>query len=62
MSIISKIFGSSGKKENSGSPQEAIQHLKETEEMLQKKSDFLEKKIEQEIAFAKLNGSKNKRG
>ena len=60
MSLISKIFG---KKDGKAvSPQEAIQKLRETEEMLQKKSDFLEKKIEQEIAIAKKNGTKNKRG
>lgn len=59
MSLISKIFG---KKDGKAcSPQEAIQRLRETEEMLQKKSDFLEKKIEQEIACAKKNGTKNKR-
>lgn len=59
MSLISKIFG---KKDGKAvSPQEAIQKLRETEEMLQKKSDFLEKKIEQEIAIAKKNGTKNKR-
>ena len=62
MSFISKIFGP-GKKDGSGpNPQDAIQGLRETEEMLQKKSDFLEKKIEQELTFAKKNGTKNKRG
>lgn len=59
MSLISKMFGKKGN--NAPSPQEAIQRLRETEEMLQKKSDFLEKKIEQEIAIAKKNGTKNKR-
>lgn len=59
MSLISKIFGKKDGK--SPSPQEAIQRLRETEEMLQKKSDFLEKKIEQEIAIAKKNGTRNKR-
>lgn len=60
MSLISKMFGKKGAKDPS--PQDAIQRLRETEEMLQKKSDFLEKKIEQEIAIAKKNGTKNKRG
>lgn len=60
MSLIAKMFGKKGDK--APTPQEAIQRLRETEEMLQKKSDFLEKKIEQEIAVAKKNGTKNKRG
>jgi charged multivesicular body protein 4A/B len=59
MSLISKMFGKKGDK--GPSPQDAIQRLRETEEMLQKKSDFLEKKIEQEIGIAKKNGTKNKR-
>uniref|UniRef100_A0A3Q3VVC1 Uncharacterized protein n=1 Tax=Mola mola TaxID=94237 RepID=A0A3Q3VVC1_MOLML len=42
-------------------PQEAIHKLRETEEMLTKKQDYLEKRIEQEIAIAKKNGTKNKR-
>lgn len=59
MSLISKMFGKKGDK--APTPQDAIQRLRETEEMLQKKSDFLEKKIEQEISIAKKNGTKNKR-
>lgn len=59
-SLFEKVFGKKGGK--APSPQEAIQRLRETEEMLQKKSDFLEKKIEQEIATARKNGTKNKRG
>lgn len=35
--------------------------MRETEEMLAKKQDFLEKKIEQELLTAKKNGTKNKR-
>lgn len=62
MSLFGKIFGSGKKGEKAPSPQEAIQKLRETEEMLQKKSDFLEKKIDQELATAKKNGTKNKRG
>ena len=61
MSLLAKLFG--GKKgEKAPSPQEAIQRLREVEEMLQKKSDFLEKKIEGEIAVARKHGTKNKRG
>jgi len=60
MSFLGKMFGKTGDK--APTPQDAIQRLTETEEMLQKKSDFLEKKIEQEIATARKNGTKNKRG
>lgn len=60
MSFFSNIFG--GKKGEKGpTTGEAIQKLRETEDMLIKKQDFLEKKIEQEIALAKQNASKNKR-
>jgi len=61
MSFLAKMFGS-GKKDGAvPSPQQAIQSLRETEEMLQKKSDFLEKKIETEVATARKHGTKNKR-
>jgi len=59
MSFFEKVFGKKGGK--APTPQEAIQRLRETEEMLQKKSDFLEKKIEQELGIARKNGTKNKR-
>lgn len=76
MSKISKLFkGSSSSSSSSsssrsrhhrsrGAPttQEALHKLRETEEMLTKKQDFLEKKIEQELMIAKKNGTKNKRG
>jgi len=55
-----KLFGG-GKKEKTPTPQEGIQRLREVEEMLMKKSDFLEKKIEGEISTAKKHGAKNKR-
>uniref|UniRef100_A0A2K6CA56 Charged multivesicular body protein 4B n=1 Tax=Macaca nemestrina TaxID=9545 RepID=A0A2K6CA56_MACNE len=42
-------------------PQEAIQRLQDSEEMLSKKQEFLEKKIEQELTAAKKQGTKNKR-
>lgn len=58
---LAKIFGS-GKKGEPPSPQQAIQKLRETEEMLTKKTDFLEKKIEKEMQTVKKNGMKNKRG
>lgn len=60
MSFFSKMFG--GKKETSMTTGEAIQNLRETEGMLIKKQEFLEKKIVQELETAKKNGTKNKRG
>lgn len=60
MSFFGKLFG--GKKEDVGpTPGEAIQKLRETEEMLIKKQDFLEKKIEEYTLLAKKNAAKNKR-
>ena len=61
MSLMAKLFGG-GKKNKAPTPQEGIQRLREVEEMLMKKSDFLEKKIETELATAKKYGTKNKRG
>ena len=58
---LAKIFGS-GKKGEPPSPQAAIQKLRETEGMLGKKSEFMEKKIEKEMQTVKKNGMKNKRG
>ena len=58
---LAKIFGT-GKKGEPPSPQQAIQKLRETEGMLSKKSEFLEKKIEKELQTVKKNGMKNKRG
>lgn len=62
MSLFGKLFGSGGKGGKAPTPQEAIQRLRETEEMLAKKQEFLEKKIDQELLTAKKNGTKNKRG
>lgn len=60
MSFFSKVFG--GKKEAPAlSIAESIQKLRETEDMLIKKQDFLEDKIELEIQTAKKHGTKNKR-
>jgi len=55
-----KLFGG-GAKDKAPNTQDAIQQLRETTEMLQKKSDFLEKKIDTEVAAAKKAGTKNKR-
>lgn len=56
-----KIFGGRNK-EQPPTTQEAIQKLRSTEEMLTKKSEFLEKKIDGEVATARKFASKNKRG
>ncbi|XP_044149831.1 charged multivesicular body protein 4c isoform X1 [Bufo gargarizans] len=65
MSKITKLFkpsGSSSKGRKGGpSAQEALFRLRETEEMLTKKQEYLEKKIEQELATARKHGTKNKR-
>jgi len=61
MSLLARMFGSGKKGEKAPTPQEAIQRLRETEEMLTKKSDFLEKKVDSELAIAKKAGTKNKR-
>ena len=62
MSLLAKLFGGGKKGGAPPSPQDAIQRLRGIEEMLQKKTDFLEKKIEQELNIARKNGTKNKRG
>lgn len=62
MSLIAKFFGSGGKGGKAPTTQDAIQRLRETEEMLAKKQEFLEKKIDHELLTAKRNGTKNKRG
>jgi hypothetical protein len=62
MSLIAKLFGTSKDKGKVPSPQEAIQRLREIEEMLNKKNEYLEKKIEEELHTAKKNATKNKRG
>ncbi|KAJ1192793.1 hypothetical protein NDU88_002099 [Pleurodeles waltl] len=63
MSKLTKLFkGPGGGKSRGGpSPQEALARLRETEDMLGKKQEYLEKKIEQELATAKKHGTKNKR-
>lgn len=60
MSFLGKLF--SGKKgEPAPTPSEAIQKLRDIENMLTKKQEFLEKKIEIELDTARKNGTKNKR-
>ncbi|XP_071444473.1 charged multivesicular body protein 4 [Hetaerina americana] len=60
MSFLGKMFG--GKKGDKPlSTGDAIQKLRETEDLLIKKQEYLEKKIEIELATAKKHGTKNKR-
>ncbi|EEB10402.1 Charged multivesicular body protein 4C, putative [Pediculus humanus corporis] len=60
MSFFGRMFG--GKKgDKAPTTGEAIQKLRETEDMLIKKQEFLESKIEQELQIARANGVKNKR-
>jgi len=60
MSFLNKMFGR-GEKAAPVTTGEAIQKLRETEEMLNKKQDFLEKKIEGEVTSARKNAKTNKR-
>lgn len=61
MSFFKNIFG--GKKaEPAPTTSESIQKLRDTENMLFKKQEFLEQKLEQELKIAKENASSNKRG
>jgi hypothetical protein len=53
---------SSKKEEKAPSTTDSIQKLRETENMLLKKQEFLEQKLEQELDIAKKNASTNKRG
>ena len=45
MSVLQRMFGGKNK-ENIPTTQDAIQKLRQTEEMLEKKQEFLEKKID----------------
>lgn len=61
MSFFKNIFG--GKKaEPAPTTSESIQKLRDTENMLLKKQEFLEQKLEAELKIAKENASSNKRG
>lgn len=61
MSFFTKVF-SSKKAQTAPTPAEAIQKLRDMEVMLEKKTEFLEQKIQQEKMTAVKNGTKNKRG
>jgi len=54
-------FNIFGKREKPPTSEEAINKLRETEEMLEKKSDHIEKQIKSELIKVKEYGTKNKR-
>lgn len=60
MSFFGKLFG--GKKEEAPSTSDAIQKLRETQDLLSKKQEYLEKQIDDCLLVARKNASKNKRG
>lgn len=60
MSLLQRMFGSKNK-ENIPVTEDAIQKLKKTEEMLEKKQEHLEKKIDVENSTAKKHVRTNKR-
>jgi len=60
MSFFKNLFG--GKKaEPVATTSESIQKLRDTENMLVKKQEFLEQKVDQELKIAKENATSNKR-
>ncbi|VDM42811.1 unnamed protein product [Toxocara canis] len=61
MSVFGKIFRRAKKKPQEMTPHQSIQKLRETEEMLVKKQEYLEKKMETELQSARKHGMKNKR-
>jgi charged multivesicular body protein 4 len=61
MSFFRKIFGYGKKGKTALMTERAIQKLGETKEMLTKKQDLLEKKIDQELYIASEYGKTNKR-
>ena len=60
MSFLGKVFKKKGGKNPSMTAGEAIQNLRDTEDMLMKKQDYLEKKIETEVATARKNAKTNR--
>lgn len=64
MSKLGKFFkgGGSSKSRAAPSAQEALARLRETEEMLGKKQEYLEGRIQRELSLARKHGTRNKRG
>ncbi|KAM8911184.1 charged multivesicular body protein 4c [Lycaon pictus] len=63
MSKLGKFFGAgrSSKGRAAPSPQEALARLRETEEMLSKKQEYLEARVQRELTLAKKHGTRNPR-
>ncbi|KAM9102570.1 charged multivesicular body protein 4c [Sarcophilus harrisii] len=63
MSKLGRFFkrGDSSKGKAVPTPQEALARLRETEEILGKKQEYLETRIQKELALAKKHGTQNKR-
>ncbi|XP_003479952.1 charged multivesicular body protein 4c [Cavia porcellus] len=63
MSKLAKFFqrGGSSKGRAAPSAQEALARLRETEEMLGRKQEYLESRIQRELALARRLGTQNKR-
>jgi charged multivesicular body protein 4 len=60
--VLSSIFGGSSKKtKQAQTPQEAIQQLRDVEDVLNKKVEHLEAKINEETAIARRDARTNKR-
>lgn len=63
MSFFDKVLGKRKPKAKSPPPlPSAIQQLKQTEDVLLKKQDYLENKIKKETDIARQNATKNKKG
>ena len=60
--MFQKLFGGKSSQSKTPSPQEAIQQLIDIEDLLKKRQELLESKIEAELKTARENGVKNKRG
>jgi charged multivesicular body protein 4 len=56
------MFRLFGKAKKMPTPSETIARLRETVDILEKRENYLQKKIEREIDFARKNASKNRRG
>lgn len=61
MSKLGKFFKrGSSRSRAAPSPQEALARLRETEEMLGKKQEYLEERIRRELSLARRHGARNK--
>nr|XP_033491932.1 charged multivesicular body protein 4b-like [Epinephelus lanceolatus] len=61
MSLLTKLFSGGEKVKKTSCQQEETENLPDREELLMKKRDYLKKKIEQELLFAKKNCRKNRK-